>query len=325
MNGGSTRIFWMSSASLPSRAPGALRAFGMSLVIALFVWGTLAGCHGWAAEKAAPAKKPNALEHVMDAKHHWHISDYFHLSLPLPKIFGFQITKYMILELIAAALVLAIYIPLARRLQNGEAPRGWWQNTFEVLLTFIRDEVAKPSIGEHDADRYVPFLWTIFLFILFSNLLGILPFAGSPTASIYVTGALAVCVFFAIHGSAIVKMGFFPYVKSLWPHMDVPFVLGLFLKPLVFVIEVIGVLVRNAVLAVRLFANMFAGHMVLATVMLFIVAGVNSIALWGVITITSILGVLALSLLEIFVAFLQAYIFVFLSALFMGMAMHPEH
>ena len=124
----------------------------------------------------------------------------------------------------------------------------------------------------------------------------------------------------------VAKMGLIPYVKSLWPHMDVPFFLGLFLKPLVFVIEVVGVLVRNAVLAVRLFANMFAGHVVLATVLIFIVAAANTaFALWFSITLTSILGVIALSLLEMFVAFLQAYIFVFLTALFMGMAMHPQH
>jgi F-type H+-transporting ATPase subunit a len=279
--------------------------------------------HG--SEKPAAAKKGNALDHVLDEKEHWHLFDSLP-SLPLPKVFGFQITKFMILELIAAALIIAIYVPMARRLRNGELPRGWMDNAFEVLLTFIRDEVAKPSIGEHDADRFVPFLWTMFLFILFSNLLGMLPFAGSPTASIYVTGALALCVFFAIHGSAIAKMGFVHYVQSLWPHIDVPFGLGYALKPLVFIIEVVGVLVRNAVLAVRLFANMFAGHMVLATILLFIVAAANLVlGLWVSITITSILGVIALSLLEIFVAFLQAYIFVFLTALFMGMAMHPEH
>lgn len=280
---------------------------------------------GPGAEKAAAAKKPSALEHVLDEKEHWHFFDFLP-HLPLPRVFGFQITKFMILELIAALLIVIIYVPIARRLRNGELPTGWKDNAFEVLLTFIRDEVAKPSIGEHDADRFVPFLWTMFLFILFCNLLGMLPFAGSPTASIYVTGALALCVFFAIHGSAIAKMGFVHYVQSLWPHVDVPFGLGYVLKPLVFVIEVVGVLVRNAVLAVRLFANMFAGHMVLATVLLFIVAAANVVfGLWASITLTSILGSIALSLLEIFVAFLQAYIFVFLTALFMGMAMHPQH
>jgi F-type H+-transporting ATPase subunit a len=104
--------------------------------------------------------------------------------------------------------------------------------------------------------------------------------------------------------------------------------MGYFVKPLVFAIEVVGILVRNGVLAVRLFANMFAGHMVLATLLIFIkaagVAGAHP-ALWGAITVSSVLGILALSLLELFVAFLQAYIFTFLTSLFMGMALTPQH
>src|SRR5205823_1835716 len=110
------------------------------------------------------------------------------------------LSKFMILELLAAVLIAAIFIPIARRLATGEPPRGGFVNAFEVLLTFIRDQVAKPSIGEHDADRYVPFLWTLFLFILVNNLLGMIPFCGSPTANIFVTAALAGCAFFAIHG-----------------------------------------------------------------------------------------------------------------------------
>src|SRR5579885_2492532 len=81
--------------------------------------------------------------------------------------YRFQVTKFMILEVIAAVLILLIYLPLARRAQTGELPKGRWWNAFESLLTFVRDEIAKPNIGEKDADRYVPFLWTLFLFLLF--------------------------------------------------------------------------------------------------------------------------------------------------------------
>ena len=281
-------------------------------------------------------EKKEGMEHVSDSTE-WEFFEAFGLKWHLPgftfpvTLFGrqytirFQLYKFEVLELIAAGLIMVIYIPLARRLSSGEPARGAWDNCFEVLLTFVRDEIAKPGIGEHDADRYVPFLWTMFLFILFNNLLGVIPFGASPTASIYVTGALALCVFFAIHGSGIVQMGLWHYLTSLWPHIDIPWYMWI-LKPMIFVIEVVGVLVRNAVLAVRLFANMFAGHMVLATILIFIYASqrVNP-ALWATITFTSVLGIVALSLLEIFVAFLQSYIFVFLTALFMGMAMHPEH
>src|SRR5262249_21248473 len=202
-------------------------------------------------KKAGAPKKPNPLEHVADTKD-WHLFETKGIEIHLPRVAGVQITKFMVLELIAALLVMAIYIPLARRVASGEPPRGWWDNTFEVLLTFVRNDVARPGIGEHDADRFVPFLWTLFLFILFNNLLGMLPFAGSPTASIYVTGALALCVFFAIHGSATAKMGFWHYLKSYWPQIEVPFMMGIVLKPLIFVLELNGALVRNLVLAVRL-------------------------------------------------------------------------
>src|SRR5262249_21709695 len=107
---------------------------------------------------------------------------------------------------------------------------------------------------------------------------------------------------------------------------EVPAGLGFPLKSFVFFLEWMGVLIRNLVLAVRLFANMFAGHVVLATLLIFIyVAGTQPVALWGTITFMSVLGQVALSLLELFVAFLQAFIFTFLTALFVGMAVHPAH
>jgi F-type H+-transporting ATPase subunit a len=282
----------------------------------------------------AEAEKHSAMEEVLDnPAGEWEFFKTFgvvwHLpSIPLPGGRRLQITKYMVVELLAAILIAALYIPLARRVRRGEAPHGWGDNFREVLLTFIRDEVAKPGIGEHDADKYVPFLWTLFLFILFNNLFGMMPFGASPTASLFVTGALALIVFFAIHGCAVAEMGAWHYLQTLWPDLEAPFGLGYALKPLIFVLDVVGVLVRNAVLAVRLFANLFAGHMVSGTILLFIVIATNpsiGLGLWTTITIGSVFGVVALSMLELFVAFLQAYIFVFLTALFMGMALHPQH
>jgi F-type H+-transporting ATPase subunit a len=297
-----------------------------------------------------------AMQHVRDS-YELHFFDTIPPKhIPLPTLFGLQLTKFMVLELIAAGLILVIYVPLARRLARGDPPSGAWDNAFESLLTFVRDQIARPSLGEDIADRYVPFLWTLFLFILFNNIMGMVPFMGSPTASIYVTAALAVIVFFAIHGSAIIEMGrnghgghnghedhdhdhagessrpalfmrgLINYAKAQWPQIDLPGPMGWVIKPLVFVLELQGVLIRNAVLAVRLFANMFAGHMVLATILFFIQMAANvGFVLWGVITASSVLGILGLSLLELFVAFLQAYIFTFLAALFMGMAIHPSH
>jgi F-type H+-transporting ATPase subunit a len=283
-------------------------------------------------ESTGEQEEKSALAHVMDSDEIELFESFgppaIHLTLFRYHLFGWEYTfptKFMVLEVIAALLVAAFYIPLGLRLRSGELPTGWKENVREVLLTFIRDEVAKPGIG-HDVDKYVPFLWTLFLFILFNNLLGLIPFCGSATGNIYVTAALALCVFIALHGSAIRKMGFGPYVTSLWPHIDVPYGLGYFLKPLIFVLEWMGVLVRNLVLAVRLFANMFSGHVVLATILIFIwAAGSLHIGLWGTVSVLSVLGQVALSLLELFVAFLQAYIFTFLTAIFMGMALHPAH
>src|SRR5437763_4128306 len=279
----------------------------------------------------------NPAEHVKDAPH-IHLTDslFGGLSIPLPVInlFGyhFQVTRFMVLELLAAVLAGVIFVPLARRAARGELPKGPFWNAFEALLTFIRNDVARPNLGEHDADDYVPFLWTLFVFILFLNLLGIFPFLGSPTASIWVTAGLAVCSFVMMHAAPIAKHGFFHYLKSTWPHIElghntVAAAFGWFLSAAIWTIEMFGTVIKSFVLAVRLFANMFAGHMVLASLLLFIVivgqGGLN--LLWGVVTFSSVMGVVALSLLELFVAFLQAYVFVFLTSLFMGMALHPEH
>jgi F-type H+-transporting ATPase subunit a len=263
----------------------------------------------------------NPIEHVVDTQH-WHVFESLGLEVHLP---GF-ITKFMMLELLAALLILAIYIPLAKRARTGTPVHGPFMNAFEALLTFIRDQVARPSIGEHDADRYVPFLWTIFLFVLFCNLLGMVPFLGSPTASLSVTGALAFCSFLVIHGAAVAKMGPLGYAKSYVPHIDVPPALAIFLIPMIVGIEAMGHVIKAGVLAVRLFANMFAGHTVLAVLLGFIVMAKNaSFILFGSVTAASVLGVTALSLLELFVAFLQAFIFVFLTALFLGSTLHPAH
>jgi F-type H+-transporting ATPase subunit a len=194
------------------------------------------------------------------------------------------------------------------------------------LLTFVRDKIARPNLGEHEADRFVPFLWTQFLFILFCNLLGLFPLLGSPTASIYVTGAMALISFVMLHGAAIAKMGLVRYIQSLWPHIEVPYV-GWVFSSFIFGIELFGTFIKSGVLAVRLFANMFAGHLVLAMILIFIfqVGQLGNWWLWGTVTIASVLGQVALSLLELFVAFLQAYVFTFLTALFMGMSLHPQH
>lgn len=272
----------------------------------------------------------DAFSHVLDTLD-WHLFETLHVHIPLPAIFGgtqyeFGITKYSILMAMAAGLICWIYLPLAKKIQTGEAPTGIFWNFFESILTFTRDEIAKPYIGK-DADLYVPYLWTVFLFVLTCNLFGMFPFLGSPTASFATTTVLAACTFFLIHGSSIARFGVLAHAKSFAPHMDMPLVAKLFLWAMLWPIEFLGLFIKCFVLSVRLFANMFAGHMVLATIMLFIpaVAGMGP-ALEGGVTIASVGGVVLLSLLELFVAFLQAYLFTFLTALFLGGVLeHAEH
>ena len=271
------------------------------------------------------------LNHVIDHDKIEIFTEIAEVSIPLLKIGDFQLTLYMLLEVVVAAIILLIYLPLSRKISTGEPPRGTFWNFFEVVLTYIRDEVAKPSIGEKDADRFVPFLWTLFLFIVLCNLLGLIPFLGSPTASLSVTGVLALLAFLLIHGSAIIRLGPLHYLESFIIRIDLGhplanLFLGIPLTAFLFVLEVISALSRGLILALRLFANMVAGHLVLAVMLSFIsMAAKSADYIFWPVTLVSITMTLAVSFLELFVAFLQAFVFTLLTAIFLGMALHPEH
>lgn len=233
-----------------------------------------------------------------------------------------QLTKFMVIEVLAAVMLAIAFIGLAHRMARSDRPQGRLWNLLETMLVFIRDNVARPAIG-HDADRYLPFLWTLAFFVLTCNLLGLVPWLGSPTGAFATTGALALMTLVAVVGSGMSKLGVAKFWKSQVPPMELPLPLAIFLKPMVFCIEVLGLLIRHFVLSVRLLANMLAGHLVLAVLLAFIAVAWHSPAIIGVAP-ASLLGATALNLLELFVAFLQAYIFVFLAALFIGMAVHPH-
>lgn len=235
----------------------------------------------------------------------------------------FKFTKYMAIELVVAIIICVLFIGLAQALKGGAIARGRLRNALEAMLFYFRDNVARPCIGHHDADKFVPFLWTIFLFVLFCNLFGMLPWLGSPTASLATTGALAAVTFFTVVIAAIKKLGGVGFFKSFVPHMDLSPGLKILLVPMIFAIEVFGMFVKHGVLAVRLLANMMGGHVVLAVIVAFIAASAQTVW-WYAVAPSSVLGATGLSLLELLVAFLQAYIFTFLSALFIGMAVHPH-
>ncbi|WP_397571331.1 F0F1 ATP synthase subunit A [Schlesneria sp. T3-172] len=174
----------------------------------------------------------------------------------------------------------------------------------------------------HPADKFLPYVWSVFFYILFCNLLGAIPLLGSPTADINVTGMLAAVTFLHVVFFGSQKSGFGGFLKSLVPHMDLPGPIAIILLPLIWIIEAGGLLIKHGVLAVRLFANIMAGHTVLGVFLGFI-AVVDGF-LWNLVTPASILAQVGVGLLELFVAFLQAYVFALLTSLFISAAVNPH-
>ncbi len=238
-------------------------------------------------------------------------------------IFVGRLSKFMVLELVGAILLTLVFVWLGKKIKSGDRPKGKIWNFLETFVVYIRDEVVKPAVGEHDYERFLPFLLTTFFFILTLNLLGAIPYLGSATGSLAVTGILALATFAVVVGSGVQKMGFAGFLKAQVPSMDLPPAMKMVLMPLMFVIEIFGLFVKHAVLAIRLFANMFAGHLVLAIFVGFIGVLAGTLLFYPVTPIV-VLGTIAFSAMELFVAFLQAYVFTFLAALFIGSAQHAH-
>ncbi len=273
---------------------------------------------------------------------------------------GFCISKYMILELLVGVVLLLVFTRLAKRISAGAPPQGRFTNLFETFVLFIRDQIARPAIDSHDhdhgdhghgehgheghedhghvspggalalsaaheGDRFVPLLLTLFFFVLGCNLLGMVPWAGSPTASFSVTLALAGVTFATVVVAGMMKFGPVGFFLNQVPSMDLPLPLAVVLKPMIFAIELLGLCIKHLILAVRLLANMLAGHLVLLGIMGLITAAASySMGMWATVTGISVVSSALFSILELFVAFLQAYIFTFLSALFIGASVHQH-
>jgi F-type H+-transporting ATPase subunit a len=229
---------------------------------------------------------------------------------------------FMILTVTAILVVCITWAARSPRL----VPRGL-QNLIESVCVFLREDMARPIIGHH-TDRYIGFLWTAFFFVLTLNLVAMIPtdkiislitgqkshLGGPATANIFVTGALGVIAFVMTHVYGIRAHGVIGYLVHLAPPCPK------WLLPLVYPLELVTLFVRPVTMAIRLFANIVAGHMVLATVLGLIFVFKNL----GVAAI-SVGASVALSFLELLVAFLQAYIFTFLCALYFGLATSSEH
>jgi F-type H+-transporting ATPase subunit a len=230
-------------------------------------------------------------------------------------------SRFMFLNLVAAILVATAFLAYVGVQRRYGYAKGGFFNALEALLVYVRNDIAVPSIGKKDADRFLPLLWTLFFFILVGNLLGMLPWLGSPTGALGTTSALALCVFITVHAWGIKENGLGHYIESFVP--PVPN----WVKPILIPIEILSHLLRPLILAFRLFVNMLAGHTVLFVFISFILAASKMAPglLPPTITFGSVAANVALSFLELLVAFIQAYVFTFLTALYIGGALHPHH
>jgi len=241
------------------------------------------------------------LHHVLDAKV---------LSINILGI-DLSITKHVLMMWIAAALVIFVFryaFREQRAVPNGVA------NLLEAIIVFLRDEVVLPNMGE-EGRHYLPYLLTVFFFILFCNLLGLIPFAATATGNVSVTAALAIISLIMIQVGGIREHGLKHHLQNFIPHG-----LPVWLLPIMIPVEIMGQFTKPFALCIRLFANMTAGHIVILSFlsMIFILKSLF-------VSPISVFFALFISLLELFVAFLQAYIFTMLTSLFIGMSIHPQH
>lgn len=282
------------------------------------------GSHGLPFEEL-----PGFIEsHIADGKY----IEVFGLHIPTDavhfpsfELFGATIdltpTRHLVFMFIAAFICIGIFVPMARaavRRDPGRAPSGFG-NAMEALILYFRDNVVRANIGK-DGDGFTPFILTVFFFILFMNLLGLTPFGITATANLSVTAALAIIAFIVTEVAGFRALGPAGYARTIF---YIPAGLPTFMKPVMLVIltpvEFLGKLTKPFALAVRLFANMMAGHTLVLAILGLIFVYQNFFVAGGSIMIVSVIMVL-----ELFVACLQAYIFSMLTAVFIGLIRHAH-
>jgi F-type H+-transporting ATPase subunit a len=282
-----------------------------------------------------PAAAPHAespLEHVVQ---HPLIERPAHLG-PLTPDGKITLFSDQIAMIALAGVLLIALVPLMVRRRRGAAgvdamvPAGS-ANMLEAVCEYLRKEVAEPALGPH-TDRFIKYIWSVFFFVLTINILGLLPIpaisglfgthlGGTATGNIWMTATLALVTMVMMVANGL-RLGGKDYLAHFCPG-------PLWMAPLLVPVEIIGLIAKVFALAVRLFANMIAGHILLAVLLSFIMAAGSISAGIGLgVAIPVVLGSAAINLLELFVAFLQAFIFTFLTTLFIGMSVvfhHDEH
>jgi len=263
---------------------------------------------------------PAQIEEAIASKEHLHSSV---TRTSGHVVADFSITRHFVLSFLAFLIVTGVFVTLAQRYKKGigrkTAPHGTLQNMMEVMVVFIRDEIAKPNIQGEKWRTFLPYLLTSFFFILVANILGLVPFAGAPTSNIAITGVMAFMTFIIglLYGSKD------HYLELLTGPPDAPAFVRVILVP----IEIIGLVMRHLALAIRLFANMLGGSLIIFSLLglIFIMNVVfGQAAAWGT-TVISIGFTVFILLVKLLVAFIQAYVFTALSALFIGMSVEEHH
>ena len=236
------------------------------------------------------------------------------------------LTKHTFMFLLAGVLTLLFFWGYSRSAAEQRVPSRYG-NFVETIIGFIRDQMTRPFMGDH-GDKFVPVLTGFFVYILFCNLLGLIPFfdylghgGNTATANPAITGALALCAFLFYHFNGIREQGGLGvYIKNLFPHVPI------FVLPVIVVVEIVAHIVRPCALCIRLAANMVAGHTMMAAILGFTAVFTSAFFIGGgTISILSVAAATALTFLELLVALIQAFVFTFLTTVFLAGAVHPEH
>jgi F-type H+-transporting ATPase subunit a len=252
----------------------------------------------------------------------------FALDVPGPAAFDadpaepgtqFVITNLQLFQIAAVLLVIVCFSGVPRYLRTGRGDR--MTKMFAGFAMWLRDDVVYPAMGKEMGRKFLPYFLSLFFFILFMNLLGLVPGAATATASVFVTGGLALVTLIMMVVGGMIAQGPFTYWKTLVPHVPIA------IWPIMFVVELVGIFVKPFALMIRLFANMTGGHMVVLSFMglLFLVANLAGES-WSWASSPVLVGfAVFIMIIEAFVALLQAYVFTMLSILFVQGSLHPEH
>jgi F-type H+-transporting ATPase subunit a len=239
-----------------------------------------------------------------------------------PLSVDFSLTKHVVMIIVAGVLcvltLMLAAISQGRLAESGRPPKGF-ANGVEAIVLYMRNEIILPNVG-HDGEKFVPFCLTLFFFILFCNLLGLIPYGATPTSNISVTAMLAIVSFFVIEIAGMRALGK-GYINTIvyWPHdmaLAVKAPITLIMTP----VEIIGKFTKPLALAIRLFANMIAGHVVV----LALISIIFTFGLWKIVP-APVAAAIGIMMLEIFVAFLQAFVFCLLVSVFIGQIRESAH